>query len=138
MLRSSPEVILKLPGWQAAAMARRLPGMIDQNASHHLGSDGKEMSAILPLHPGVVNQTQPGFVYESRRLQRVAGTFASHIAMSQFPEFAINDRCQAFECALISRTPGAQQLCHFTHIEVIRHRPPLHPYRDIIVQRERP
>ncbi len=46
--------------------------MLDQDATHGAGSEPEEMAAPPRAGPARVDQSQPGFVDERRRLQRVA------------------------------------------------------------------
>ena len=75
----------------AAAFQVMAPGMVDQNAPHHLGRNGEKMGTILPLHVLVIHQAHVGFVDQSGGLQAIAGAFASHVAARQAVEFVIND-----------------------------------------------
>ncbi len=72
-------------------------GMIYQDAPHHLGGNGEEMCAILPLHALVVHQTDVGFIYEGSRLERVAGALTLHVVVGQAAKLPIEDRRQALE-----------------------------------------
>jgi hypothetical protein len=38
--------------------------VVDQNAAHRLGPDGKEVRATLPIDTALVNQAHKGFVNE--------------------------------------------------------------------------
>jgi hypothetical protein len=46
------------------------------------------------------------------RLQRLAGLFPGHIAMSEAVEFLINQRHELLKRALVTRAPGSEQACH--------------------------
>jgi hypothetical protein len=57
--------------------------MIDQDAPHQLGRQGKKVRAIFPVHAVLIDQTQVGLVDQSARLQGVAGIFLPHVMMGQ-------------------------------------------------------
>ena len=65
--------------------------MLDQNATHHLRRDRKEMRPVLPLHAGVVHKPHIGLVDQGRRLQAVAGTLSLHVAARQPVERIVDD-----------------------------------------------
>ncbi len=86
--------------------------MFHQNAPHQLGRPREKMRSILPLHALVIHQANVGFVYQGRRLQAVAGAFASHVAARQAAEFVIDDGGQPLERGSFSVAPGSEQAAH--------------------------
>jgi hypothetical protein len=51
-----------------AALQVVAPRMVHQNPSHELRRNGKEVGAVSPPHPFVVDQPEVSFVDQSRRL----------------------------------------------------------------------
>jgi hypothetical protein len=67
------------------------PGVIDEDAAHHLGRYREELDAILPS--GILRaEPQVGFVNEVGGLQCVTGVLAPHIAVSSAPQLCVNER----------------------------------------------
>jgi hypothetical protein len=56
---------------------------IYQNAPHQLRAHGEEVSAVLPACLLGIDQPQVGLVHQSGGLQRVIGTFVSHVTLGQ-------------------------------------------------------
>jgi hypothetical protein len=52
-------------------------GVIDEDAPHHLTRDPKELAAVLPHIPPLIDQPQICLVNEGRWLQRVPAAFAA-------------------------------------------------------------
>src|SRR5947208_1163161 len=97
------------------------PGMVDQDAPHHLGRNREEMGAILPLHAPIIHQSHVGLIHQGSRLERVAWVLALHVAVSQAAEFVINNRREPLERALVSIAPGAKERAYFLRIQFARH-----------------
>ena len=98
------DVLHATPALQVAT-----PGVVHQNAAHHLGRNGEEMGAILPLHALIIHQAPVGFIDQGRGLEAVAGALMFHVAARQTVELVVNDGGQPVEGALVSAAPGAQE-----------------------------
>jgi hypothetical protein len=75
---------------------------LNQNLSHQLGANRKEMCAVLKVHRLLLRQTEIGFVYESGGLQRVVWTLFSDVVMSYSTEFVVHQRYEAAQRFLIT------------------------------------
>jgi hypothetical protein len=64
--------------------------MIHQETSHYLCSNTKKVSPILPVYSGLIHETQISFVYQSRWLQSVIGTFAPEVIRRKLSEFIVD------------------------------------------------
>src|SRR5689334_7984662 len=87
--------------------------VIDKDRAHQLGSQSKEVSAILPIHFAAIDQPQKRFMHKCGRLQSVTCTLASHVAMSETVQFFINKRHQLVERCHVAPAPVNEELSHF-------------------------
>src|SRR5262249_30243 len=69
----------------------------------------EEMRAVLPLYGALVDQLHPGFMHQSRTLQRVARTLAAQVAVGQPAQFAVDERRKLFERTLVTVAPIDEQ-----------------------------
>jgi len=76
--------------------------VLNQNLSHQLGANRKEISAVLKVHRVLLRQTEIGFVYESGGLHRVVWTLFSDVVMGYATEFVVNQRYEAAQGFLIT------------------------------------
>jgi hypothetical protein len=83
--------------------------MVDEYASHHARSQGKEMTAILPLNIDV-NQASISFVYERCRLQRVIDTFAAKDALRDLVKLVVDERGKPVQALVVAFHPVMKQL----------------------------
>src|SRR5436853_3909344 len=88
------------------------PRVVNQNATHHFRGYGKEVRAILPLH-SFIDQPQIRFVNQSRRLQRVAWTLATHVAMSEPVQLIMYQRDELIVSRLVAVAPINKQRGYF-------------------------
>ena len=68
-----------------------LARMINQQASHYLCSNSKKMSAILPIHPRLIDEAQVGLVNQGGRLQGVIRPFTPQIIRRKLAQFIVDD-----------------------------------------------
>ena len=68
------------------------------------------MRPILPLHALVVHQAHIRLIDQSSCLQTVADSLGAHVAPRQAVELGIDDGRQLLQGALVSISPGAQEL----------------------------
>src|ERR1044071_468902 len=91
----------------AASLCRRMfARVIDQDATHHLCGDGKEMYAVLPAHVPLTDEPHVGLVDESGCLQCVIGSLSSHVTVGQVMQLPMDERSQLFHCGMIAFAPG--------------------------------
>ena len=69
------------------------PGVIHEDPPDHLRSDGKEVHAVPPADPRLVDHAEVRLVHQGRGLQGVAGGHADHPAAGQPPQLLV-DQCQ--------------------------------------------
>ena len=85
-------------------------GVVNQDLPHHLGGDPQKMPAIaiarllLPQHPGVE------LVYQRRRLERMARTLLTDIAVRNPAKLVVNQRDQAVKSALVAPRKVLKQM----------------------------
>src|SRR5688572_1358069 len=83
-------------------------GVINQNPAHHLSRDPEEVSAVLPVHLGLINQPQISLVHKRGGLQRVTGGFHSQVPVSHSAQFLIYSLNHVIERSSVSTVPGNQ------------------------------
>ena len=59
------------------------PGVLDENLTHEVGSDGEEVTAIFPVWLGVAGEPEEGFMDERRGFERMAGALTAQATGSQ-------------------------------------------------------
>ena len=91
-----------------------IPGKVDEDSSHQLCGDGKEMRPVLPLDSARVSQPEIGLVHERSGLQGMPRALTCHVAACQPMEFVVNERREAGQSVLIAAVPGEQQLGDIT------------------------
>ena len=71
VLHSCVDVVFKRNLLELATSFRRLmaAGVVNQNASHHLGRYAEEGCSVFPIHLGLIDQSQVSFVNLSQLLQ---------------------------------------------------------------------
>ena len=74
------------------------------------------MTSVVPIKPGrISDQSQPGFMDKSRRLQRLPGLFTGNSPGGQLTEFAINEWQKLISCMGIPPFNRRQNACYVTH-----------------------
>ena len=68
-----------------------IASIVKENSSHNLSRNPKKVRAILPLHTGLIDETQERFVNKSSRLQGMTDVLMSHIVMRQTMQFSFNE-----------------------------------------------
>jgi hypothetical protein len=92
-----------------AFIALLRPGMVYQDAAHHLTADGEEVGAILPLGLLLIHQAKPRFVDQGRALQGVVAALTAKMAVSQPAQLGVDQRRELVDGGLITRGPLSQQ-----------------------------
>ena len=82
--------------------------MIDEDAAHDAGRDGKEVRAVLPIDAGGIDQPQVGLVDERGGLVAVAFVFTGEAAARDLAELLVHDRHQRFESGFVAVPPFDQ------------------------------
>jgi hypothetical protein len=93
--------------------------MINQNAAHCLGCDGKEVCSVIVGKGLVTEEPDAKFVDESVGLKRMIGAFPLKEAGSDLPQLNLSRFEQPFACAFIAQAPKRKPTCDLTRI---RHR----------------
>src|SRR5438876_6947662 len=83
--------------------------IVQQDTAHDLRRNAEKMRAILPMNLLLIDKPQVGFVYQSRRLQRVIAILAPHIAVRQAMQLPFDKRQQFIQGRLIAVPPINQQ-----------------------------
>lgn len=76
----------------ASLLSEMVPRVIDQNASHELRRDAKEVSTAFPIHLALLHEPNIGFVNESGGSQSVIRPLVPHMACGQVSQLVIHDR----------------------------------------------
>src|SRR5206468_8998218 len=73
-----------------------IPGsrVINENTSHELSGDSKEVRAVLPAHVPNTNEPLVGLMDQSCRLQCVAREFPAQVPVRDSPQLVIHERHQ--------------------------------------------
>jgi len=100
-----------------SAVAHPLPATcaINKNTAHGFGGSTKEMRAILPTGLGFTAQSEPRFVHEGGRLERLTRDFAGHFCGCQVAQFIVNQRKQIFRCVGFACFNGAENSRDIAH-----------------------
>jgi len=86
--------------------------VVDEDSSHHLRRDAKEVRAILPIDVPLIDEPNEHLVYKGGRLQRVVGTLVPKLAQGDAAELLIDDWQQLVERSSVAATPIAEQCRH--------------------------
>jgi hypothetical protein len=79
--------------------------VINEYAPHYLRGNAEEVSAVLPLHPFLIDEPQECLVDKSRCLECVVLALAPHVAASQPAQLVIDEGQQLVQRRLIAFTP---------------------------------
>ncbi len=85
--------------------------VLDQNLAHEIGGHAEEMSPVLPIDLGLVDEPHIGFVDQRGRLQGMARPFPAQMMIGQPAQLSIDERQQVIERAAIPFAPVKQSLC---------------------------
>jgi hypothetical protein len=77
----------------------------DEDPTHDLRGDTKEMSPVTPIAVALIDESQIGLVDECRRLQGVAHPLMPKLPLRDPAQLGVNERQQLIECAAIPATP---------------------------------
>jgi hypothetical protein len=86
---------------------------IDQNASHQLCANGKEMSPVLPFDLPDVHQPQIGLMDEGSSLESISGPFTCHAAACRRMQLLIDERHQLPQRFFVAPAPSLQKTSYF-------------------------
>jgi hypothetical protein len=86
---------------------------MDQDPTHQVGRDGKEVGAVLPRDLPRIDQLQESFVDERGRLQDMPAFLAKYVMVSQPVEFLLHEGRELIEGGPVSVTPSVQELGDF-------------------------
>ena len=97
-LRTSVFGLERQLGYTTAAF-ERLPSsrMVDENATHESGGDGKKLSSVLPGCASLIHELEEQFVHQRSRVQRVIRAFATQLPASDASQLGINEGHKAIE-----------------------------------------
>jgi hypothetical protein len=94
--------------------------IVDEDSSHNLCRDRKEVSAVFPTDALRVHQPNIRFIYQGSSLQGLLCPFLFQLAMSNPPEFLVHHRCQAGQGRLVSLAPGLKKPAYLGRLLVLR------------------
>jgi hypothetical protein len=84
--------------------------VVDKNASHQSGGDGKEVGTVLPLNVLLIDEPEVCLVYQFGWLQRAIGIFPSQIRSGMAAQFRIHEGNQLLKRLLVSIAPIDEHL----------------------------
>src|SRR5262249_6843576 len=87
-----------------------LPRVMHHDSAHELRGYRKKMGAVLPRRTGLSGQLYVGVIKQRRGLQRMSGSFPTHVSVGQTVQLRLNQRDQFFQSALVSVPPIAKEL----------------------------
>ena len=96
-------------------VARFSAGAIDQDAAHRLRRGGEKVRAIFKR---LITETQPSFMDERSRLERLAGLLARHLRARDLAQLDINRGHQLIASSRVPLADRVQNTCHFVHAMV--------------------
>jgi hypothetical protein len=85
------------------------PRVIDEDPTHELRGDTKEMRAVLPSNVTLIDQFEERLVNQSRRLSGMLGPFTPEITRRHSAQFSIDDWHQGVECFAVATGPARKQ-----------------------------
>ena len=85
--------------------------MIDENSSHYVRRDGKEVCPVLPVAICFPNQAEVNFVDERRRLQRMVRTLLFHVVRRKTSELPVDEWYQPTHGVRVARPKFKQKTC---------------------------
>jgi hypothetical protein len=65
--------------------------MIHQQATHYLCSNSEKMSAILPVHPRLIDKAKVRLMNQRGRLQGMIRPFTPQIIRRELAQFIVDD-----------------------------------------------
>ena len=84
-------------------------GVLDQHASHRIGSDGIEVDPIFGMQVLLIGQPEVGFVNQRGRLQSALTIFSSKPDPGHAEQVTVNQRSQLFQDRMIPLTPADEE-----------------------------
>ena len=94
----------------AAALAPHArAGEIDEHAAHHLGGDGEEVNAVLPVEAAEIGEAHVGLMDEGGGLEGMVGALAGHVVAGEAAQFGVDNGRKPIEGGLVSASPCLQQ-----------------------------
>jgi hypothetical protein len=66
--------------------------MIHKQPAHYLCGNAEEVSAVLPVHPRLIDEAYISLMNQSGRLQGVIWSFAPQIIRRELSQFIVDDR----------------------------------------------
>ena len=98
------------PHVTTALLGALLPRVVNENAAHHPGRDGKEVRTVLPLYAVLVDELQIGLVGEGGGLQGVIGTLGLELGSGEAPQLPVDERDELVESLAAPTRRGAEEL----------------------------
>ena len=115
---------VEMRGTGASALPSLASGPVDEDATHRFGGGPEEVRAVLPRLAGRVHQLQPCFMDEGRRLEGVAGRFASHLLRRQSAQFVVEQRQQLIGGLGVTLLDRREYASHVAHIRRLHEKTP--------------
>ena len=84
--------------------------MVYQNTPHHLGSESKELRAVLPVNVFLIDEPQVRLIDQRGRLQSVIWKLLTKAIYRDTPQFLVDERQHLVEGGLIAVAPVDEEL----------------------------
>ena len=82
--------------------------VIDQNVTHRLRGDAKEMSAVLKVFFFLFDHAQVGLMDERGGLQSVTRVLLAHVTLGHLAQFLVDEGHQLVERLTVTMVPLLQ------------------------------
>src|SRR5436305_9417392 len=86
--------------------------VIDQDATHDLRRDPKEVRTISPMNVFLIDETEVSLIYQRSGLEGMPLPLALQIAVCQATKLVVDQRIQLIQGALISIAPLSKQMSY--------------------------
>ncbi len=97
----------------ATLSAQMAAGMVNQDAAHDLGRDGKKVRATSPINGVMLDELEIRLMDQSGGLKGVILPFATHVPPGKTPHFVVDQGDQLRGGILVSIGEVSQEAGHF-------------------------
>src|ERR1700683_2481409 len=94
--------------------------IVDENPSHNLRGDRKEVSAIFPTDSPCVHQAKIRFIHQGSGLERPLPALSSHLPMSNPPELLVHQGSKPGQGSLVSPAPSLKERAYLRKLLLLR------------------
>jgi hypothetical protein len=84
--------------------------MVDQNMTHHLCGNAKEVCPILPVNVPLIDESKISLVDEGRCLQGMVRALGPHVVMGEPAQLFVHQREKFIQRGLVAAAPIQKEL----------------------------